>query len=72
MIGDHLAVSDLICAVKSAGVPPSGSMVSLAKASNSCGFLRPSLIVALSLATIGGGVCAGANSPVQAVVTKFG
>ena len=36
------------------------------------GDFSPSLIVALSLAMIGAGVCAGANKPVQAVVTKPG
>jgi hypothetical protein len=56
MIGSHLALSDFICAMSSAGVPPSGSMLSFAKASRSSGFSRPSLIAALSLAMIGAGV----------------
>ena len=59
-------------AVKSAGVPPSGSTLILAKAPCNSGVFRPALIAALSLPTTACGVCAGARSPVQATVTKSG
>ena len=60
----------MITVVKSAGVPPSGALLSLSKAVFSSGVFSPSLIAALSFSMIGCGVCAGANSPVQLVETK--
>jgi hypothetical protein len=47
-IGDHLARSALITVVKSAGVPPSGALLSRSSAAFSSGVFSPSLIAALS------------------------
>ena len=57
---------------ESCGVPPIGALLSLVERFAVPASLSPSLIAALSLAMIGCGVCAGANNPVQAVVTKSG
>ena len=70
-IGDHLALSDLICAVKSVGVPPNRSRSSFRERVEELRCFSPSSTAASSLATIGAGVCTR-QSPVQAVVTKFG
>src|SRR5215470_5535124 len=71
-IGCHFAMSLLIRLVKSCGVPPSGSELSLASAALNSGVRTVSLISALSLAMISGGVLAGASSPVQLVDEKPG
>src|SRR5262249_1514467 len=71
-LGAHLAMSALIVAVNACGVPPRGSLLSLASAAMNSGDFTPSLIWALSSSITSFGVCAGANKPVQLVDTKPG
>src|SRR5262249_38535029 len=71
-IGAHMAVSPLISAVKSCGLPPITLELRLANTSRSSGELSPALSWRLSRMMTSRGVPAGASSPVQLVDTRSG
>src|SRR2546423_13501303 len=72
MISDHFFDSDATKPANSCGVPPSASEPNLDNVALMSGDFRASLIAALSLATMGSGVPAGATSPFQVTTRKSG
>ena len=68
-IAVHLRVSSAMKLPKSCGEPGAGSAPTLPRLSRTDCDFKPSLIAALSLPTMSGGVPAGTTTPVQNVVT---
>src|SRR5437763_17206794 len=65
----HFANSDAMKAENASGVVIEGAAASLRKLSRSASVCSASLMAALSVATIAGGVLAGATTPKNAVTT---